>query len=352
MATIRKRGTKWQVRIQIKGFDQIAKSFSTHADAEAWGKITESEMIRGAYIKRIKADQTTLAQALDRYEREISANKRGVTQEAMRIKAWKAHKLAGKSLASLRSVDFAKCRDDRLKIVSPSTVRLELAIISNLFNVARKEWGFEGLSNPIEAIRLPTAQNDRNRLFYDGEESLLLTALEPNSERGKDGRVKPGCRNTWLKPLVLLALETAMRRGELLGLRWENIRLADRVAHLPLTKNGNSRNIPLSSKALEVLKGLPRPLRGPVFDLTPNAVKLGFVRAVKRARLNYVTQGGKDERIMANLHFHDLRHIAITRLADKLPNIIELAAVSGHQDVRMLKRYYHPKAEALAMKLG
>ncbi|MBU1362889.1 MAG: site-specific integrase [Gammaproteobacteria bacterium] len=351
MATIRKRGAKWQARVQIKGFDQVAKSFSSRADAEAWGKITESEMIRGAYIKRSDAEQTTLADALDRYEREVSASKRGATQEAMRIKAWKAHRLAKKTLAALRGADFAQYRDQRLKDAAPATVRLELAILGNMFNVARKEWGYEGLTNPIEAIRLPSVQNSRSRLFYDGEEALLLDALVPVT-RGENGRVSAGCRNSWLRPLILLALETAMRRGELLSLRWENIRLTERVAHLPMTKNGTSRYVPLSTKAVEIFKSLPRALRGPVFTISANAINLGFVRAVERARLAYLESGGTDSRMLVDLHFHDLRHVAITRIAEKLPNIVELAAVSGHQDVRMLKRYYHPRAEDLARKLG
>ena len=98
---------------------------------------------------------------------------------------------------------------------------------------------------------------------------------------------------------------------------------------------------------------LPRKLYGEVFEgVTANAVKLAYMRAVKRARGAYVKAGGDDPRMLVDLHFHDLRHIAVTRLAEKLPNIVELAAVSGHTDVRMLKRYFHPKAEALALKLG
>ena len=161
-------------------------------------------------------------------------------------------------------------------------------------------------------------------------------------------------------PLVKLALETAMRRGELLALRWENIRLTDRVAHLPMTKNGNRRDVPLSSRAVEILNGLKPKTdsnvkqlpKGAVFPVTANAVKLGFTRAVKRARQTYEENGGYDERMLTDLHFHDLRHIAVTRLAERLPNIVELASVSGHTDVRMLRRYYHPKAEDLAKKLG
>lgn len=359
MANIRKRGDKWQARIQIKGTEQVAKSFSSKSDAEAWAKITESEIIRGVFIKRTDAERTTLGEALDRYKEEVTPTKRGAVTECQRIKAWKAEKLASKSLAALRSVDFAQWRDKRLQAVKPATVRLELAVISNLFNIARKEWGFEGLGNPIASIRLPSAQNARDRLFLDGEESLLLDALKP-VEREENGQWGRGCGNPWLLPLVRLALETAMRRGELLALRWENIRMVDRVAHLPMTKNGNRRDVPLSSRAVEILYSL-RPKtggnvkqlqKGPVFLVTANAVKMGFTRAVERARRGYIEAGGTDDRMLTDLHFHDLRHIAVTRLADRLPNIVELASVSGHTDVRMLRRYYHPKAEDLAKKLG
>lgn len=352
MAAIRKRGDKYQARVQLQGFAQISKSFTTRRDAEAWGRITEAEMVRGTFIKRTDAERTTLADALDRYEREVTSGKKGADIERVRIGKWKRHKLAQKALAMARPADFAAYRDARLKEgAAPATVRLELAIISNLFNVARKEWGFEGLANPIEAMRLPTAKNARNRLFHDGEETLLLAALEP-VERGTSGRWGEGCGNPWLRPLVRLALATAMRQGELLGLTWENINLVERVAHLPDTKNGNSRDVPLSSEAVEILRSLPRTLRGAVFATTAEAVKQGFPRAVERARRQYEEAGGKDERLLRDLRFHDLRHIAVTALAEKLPNIVELASVSGHQDVRMLRRYYHPRAVDLARKLG
>jgi integrase len=351
MATIRKRGDKWQARIQVKGVNHLAKTFKAKADAEAWAKVTESEIIRGTYITTTNAERTTLKEALERYEKEITPSKRGASVELFRTKAWKMHKLAQKSLASLRGADFAKWRDHRLTAASPATTRLELSVISHLFNVARKEWGYEGLTNPIESIKMPTVQNARSRLFHVGEEARLLEAMEPVARDNK-GRLVAGCSNPWIKPMVILALETAMRRGELLALRWENVRIKERVAHLPITKNGSSRTVPLSSKAVDILTTLPRTLRGPVFPTTANAVNLGFPRAVKRARKKYENDGGTNDSMLLGLHFHDLRHIAVTRLAERLPNIIELAAVSGHQDVRMLKRYYHPKAEDLAMKLG
>jgi integrase len=130
-----------------------------------------------------------------------------------------------------------------------------------------------------------------------------------------------------------------MRRGELLALQWKHIDLVKRVAFLPMTKNGESRTVPLSRNAVAVLQGLPRSIDGVVFPITANAVKLAFVRAVNACKL-------------VDLHFHDLRHTATSRLAEKLPNIIELSRVTGHKDVRMLSRYYHVTAEALALKIA
>ena len=142
-----------------------------------------------------------------------------------------------------------------------------------------------------------------------------------------------------MQPLVKLALETAMRRSELLGLRWENINLGRHTLFLQITKNGTSRTVPLSTHAIQILAQMPRNLDGRVFPVTHEVVSQAFNRARKQA-------GVKDVR------FHDLRHMAITRLAEKLPNLIELSAVSGHKSLSMLKRYYHPNPELLAEKLG
>lgn len=356
MASIRQRDGRWQARITIKGFSSVAKTFTTKADAVAWAKITESEMIRGTFIPRTSAN-IPLKEALARYQTEVTAFKRGASIEALRIAQWKRSSLASRSLADLRPKDFADYRDRRLRSgKAESTVRLELAIISHLFNIARKEWGCEGLANPVASIRMPIANNERNRVFRPGEEAALLEALTATT-RPASGHFPDGCQNQHLRPLVELAIATAMRRGELLGLRWENIDLDRRVARLPITKNGRARNVPLSSKAVAILQTLPCRAEDCVFPTTANAVKLAFGRALKRARERYLDACASsgvaaDSNFLADLRFHDLRHIAVTRLATALPNIVELAAVSGHHDVRMLKRYYHPSAEELALKLG
>ena len=160
---------------------------------------------------------------------------------------------------------------------------------------------------------------------------------------GEEARLLEACqqaRNPWLLPIVQLALETAMRQGELIRLRWEHIDLNRRTAHLPDTKNGESRTVPLSTTAVRVLRALPRSLHGQVFPgVTTEAIKRAYIRAVRRAGIE-------------DLRFHDLRHEATTRLFEKGLNIMEVASITGHKDLRMLRRYTHLKAEDLAIKLG
>ena len=125
-----------------------------------------------------------------------------------------------------------------------------------------------------------------------------------------------------------------------MALRWENVDLTRRIAHLPDTKNGEARTVPLSSTSVGVLRALPRSLHGEVFPgLTAEAVKRAFARATRRAGIE-------------GLHFHDLRHEATTRLFERGLNIMEVATITGHKDLRMLRRYTHLKAEDLAKKLG
>jgi integrase len=227
MATIRKRGPyQWEVRIRKKGYPAQSKTLESKKDAEDWAHDIESEMRRGVFVCRKEAENTTLTEALDRYAKEITVNKKGAPQELLRIKAWKHLPLSQRFLATLRSVDFAQYRDNRqTQGKSPSTIRLELAIISHLFNIARKEWGMESLSNPVQAIRLSPTGRPRDRRLQGDEEERLLTACAAS-------------RSAALKEIVIIAIETGMRLGELLALRWPEIDTEKCVAQLPDTKNG------------------------------------------------------------------------------------------------------------------
>jgi integrase len=196
-------------------------------------------------------------------------------------------------------------------------------------------------------LRKPKVSNARERLLSDEEEMYLLAALDNPEDI-------IGNRNVYMSALVRVAIESAMRQGELLGLEWENVRFTGSkgLALLPDTKNGTARDVPLSTKAATALKALPGKRSGRVFVTTASAVKQSWVRAVKRAKRNYakdcVSSGVTPKpNFLENLTFHDLRHLATTRLAAKCRSE-DLAKITGHKDNRMLMRYYHPRVEDLA----
>lgn len=336
MASIRQRDGKWQARVRRHGFTPIEKTFQTKQDAEKWARAIEREQDMGAYVCRAEAEGTTLNQLIDRYTQEVVPGFRGAHTEVGRL-ANIAKAIGKLALTAITPSVVASYRDQRLKSVTPSTVLRELQTLSAMLNHARREWSIP-ITNAVEAIRRPSPNRARDRRLEPGEETRLMAALESKG-RNEKGQLQAGTRNPWIKPIVQLALETAMRRGELLSLRWKHIDLKRRTAYLAMTKNGESRTVPLSSAAITLLQALPRSIDGLVFPVTPNALKHAWERVTGAS-------GIKD------LHFHDLRHEAASRIAERLPNIIELASVTGHKDVKMLARYYHPKAEELARKLG
>ena len=210
--------------------------------------------------------------AVERYLAEVTPRKKGAASETNRLRALMRLPLARRYVAGIRGMDIARFRDERLRKVTPSTVKRDLVLLGHVFEVARKEWGIY-LHNPVRDIRLPADNRPRDRRLQTGEEARLLEACQE-------------ARNPWLLPIVKLALETAMRQGELIRLRWQYIDLNRRTAHLPDTKNGEARTVPLSTTAVDVLRTLPRALHGDVFPgVTTEAVKRSYMRATRRAAI-------------------------------------------------------------------
>ena len=343
MASFYKRGGyQWEARIRRRGFPTIGRTFESKAEAQIWAIQTEAEMHRGSFIVRNPAEDLSMRELLERFTVEVSPSHKGHLKEAARMRrtakcrVWETH------VANLKPADIAAWRDQRLKEVAPSTVLREIGDLALVLNHAMKEWGVVLPSNPFKSVKRPKVSNARERRLkmadpHDklakSEEEILLAACSPNSS------VLGRCRVKWLKPMVELAIETAMRRGELLRLEWQHVDLNTSVVYLPDTKNGESRHVPLTPKATEIFRSLDRGSSPRVFEVSENAFKLAWQRGVKRSGLR-------------DLHFHDLRHEAASRLAEKLSNILELSSVTGHKDIRMLKRYYHPRAEDLAKKLA
>ena len=327
MASIRFRTNKWQARVSRKGEQSLVKTFQSREDAEKWARSIEVEWDKGTYQNTHQAQKTNFGELIERYMREVTPLMRGAKADTIRLKAILRRPISRVNILLLNSSRIAKYRDERLQEVSAGTVIRELAYFSSIINHARREWNIN-IANPVLLVKKPPSPQGRNRVLSRQEEVQLLHACEPKANR-----------NIYTRPFVVLALETAMRRGELLSLRWEDINYQKRTAYLQLTKNGDSRTVPLSIRAIETLQALPISIDGRVLPINFAALEANFKRARERVNLE-------------DLRIHDLRHTAITRLAEKLPNLIELSAVSGHKSLAMLKRYYHPNPEDLAKKLG
>lgn len=275
-----------------------------------------------------------LKDALQIYRDKVSILKKGYQQERYRLDQLCRSSLGEMIVSQITSVDIATYRDQRLAQVNPktgkplstSTVRLELCLLSNFFDIGRIEWGFCD-SNPVANVRKPKSAPGRERRITAREERQILRYCHT---RG----------NTQLATIFVLALESAMRQGELLGMMWEHVDLRSRIVHLPETKNGQKRDVPLSVKAREALIRWGVHPSGKVFRYSSAA-------GLKSSWKYMINALGIED-----LHFHDTRHEAASRLSE-LGSLdsIEIAAITGHKSMQMLKRYSHLKANKLVRKL-
>lgn len=302
MASITNRGEyQWRALIRRKGLPSISKTFPYKKDAEAWARKVETELKEGTYRDRTEGDQTSLSALLDRYLREVSSKKKGRGYECNRsqVRNIKKHPIADLPITQVQSADVAKYRDDRMEVVKPNTVRLELALISHLFTISQREWGMAYLTNPVAIIKKPSvAKTARDRRLVGDEEARLLESAKAYNQR--------------VHVLIVVAIESAGRREELANLRWKNIK--GNIATLIDTKNGETRDVLLTTRALEVIKTLPRQLNDDrVFGLSPDAATKAFKRVCKRAK----SADGKKAKPIVGLRLHDLRHEAISRFYEK-----------------------------------
>ena len=326
MAAFQKRSGAWRALIRRRGYPPLTRTFDSKAQAETWARQIEGEMDRGVFVSRAEAENTTLADALDRYAAEVSSSKKTANREIYTIRWWQTSALGPRSLASIRGKDImAVLAAKEAEGAAPHTIHLYLALLSHLFTVARRAWGMEGLSNPTEFVRKPKLPQGRDRRLIDDEQIRLL-----NAAQAYGGEI--GAIITW-------AIETAMRRGEIAAMRWEHLDRKDRVLLIPETKNGTPRQVPLSTVALEILDGLPRRMDGRVWGMRPDSISQAFERVCKAAGIEGLT-------------FHDLRHEATSRLFEKGLNPMQVAAITGHKTLQMLKRYTHLRAEDLVGMLG
>jgi integrase len=326
MATIRKRGTKWQVQVRRKGSPPLSRSFLHKTDAQAWARQVELEADRGDLSPNATVlNQLSIGDIIRRYLNEVIPRKRSARNEAAVLRAFLRHELAHVFLAKLTSAQFAAYRDERLALVKGATVRREFVILRHCFEIARGEWSIPLRTNPLKTIKLPADSKARDRRLQEDDAEELMKALTTPSA-------------WYLRPFIALAIETGMRRGELLSIRWKDVDMTAPTIRILKTKNGHPRTIPLTPKAVEILGSLSRTDER-VFPVTPNAVRLAWERLRKRAGLE-------------DLRLHDLRHEAVSRFFEYGLTVPEVALISGHRDPRMLSRYTHLRPEKVAEKLA
>ncbi len=287
-------------------------------------------MDRGVFTSRAEAENTTLSEALDRYAQEVTPTKKDSTakRERDRILVFKGLTIARRSLASIQGADIAAfMRSRQLEKIGANAIRLDLALLSHLFNTARTAWGIESLTNPVDLVKgqRPKLPGGRTRRLVDDKQAHLIEAAK--------------VQDSDIGPLITWAIETAMRRGEIAAMRWEHLDRKARVLLIPETKNRTPRRVPLSVAALAVLDGLPRRIDGRVWGMRPDSISQAFERVCEASGIEGLT-------------FHDLRHEATSRLFEKGLNPMQVATITGHKTLQMLKRYIHLRAEDLVGMLG
>lgn len=346
---------KFRVRISLPNCPRITKTFATRKDAEEWATFQENLIlqIQAAVEKNFRlADSAkqppasrsssefkmpcladlayetpTLHEALSRYLAEVTPEKKGAPSERNYIRRWQGHPLATFPLLAIRGHHLALHRDNRLRDgISGSTLQKEFALLSHLYKVARTDWGYEDLVSPTNMFRKPKIGRGRNRRFRGDEESRLLA----HCENSKDFR---------LKNIIILATETAMRRSEITGLKYEDVDLHARLVYLHDTKNGEPREVPLSMRAVAALQAMPRTSALSIVNRNADVVTTDFKKACMACGIE-------------DLRFHDLRHEATTRLFEKGFKEMEVAAITGHKTLVMLKRYTHLNVSDFLSRLG
>ena len=316
MATFRKRNGLWQVQIRRKGASPVSKSFCLKSDAEKWARQVEVEIDRSAlHFDPKRLEKIKVSDLIELYRDTVSIEKRSYPSEKTVLNALLLRPLAKKNLAQLNAEDIVSFRDARKKEVSDTTVNRNLTLLQHIFEIAKMEWAIPIKENPVSLVRKPKNNPPRERRLRAGEYVSLLNAAD-------------ACRNTQVKSIIIIAVETAMRRGEILKISRDHFSSNGSFLRIPQTKTGTPRTIALTKKSQEVLSGYLYAADGLLFSMTPNAFRLAWERVKKRAGI-------------IDLHFHDLRHEAISRLFEQGLGVAHVAAISGHKDFRMLARYTH-----------
>jgi integrase len=325
MASLRKRNERWEARVRRTGQPTQTKTFTLKSDATQWARETELALERGLLNSRPQSFSMSLQEAAERYLNEVALYHKGGQVERYRLT--KLVKSLGKPklLNSILASDVATLKTQRLLEVSSSTVRRELNLLSSLFEIAKHEWGGTTLVNPVTAVKRPPDSLPRDRRLTPCEKDRLL------SEAKRSG-------NTTLHIAIVIALETAMRQGEILKLKWLDVDFNKRQIIVRDTKNGSNRVVAMSSSLKGHLTAVQKPTDC-LFEITSSGLQQAFKRLVRQLQMH-------------DLRFHDLRHEAISSLFEMGLSVPEVQLMSGHRTLDQLMRYSHARIDEIKRKVG
>lgn len=310
MATFRKRNNLWQVQVRSRKHGSISQSFHRKADAQKWALEQEALMQSGQWSKTMDRE-SRLSDLITKYRDDVTPKKRNHQREITRLNRLLIEPIMQLPLSEFTPAKAAAFRDRRLPD-GPRATEYDLVLLRHAWNIAKAEWEWPLGPNPLDKIKFPKQNPPRERRLMPGE-----------FEKLKNNASQMSCGYLW--PIIELAIETAMRKGELLSLQWSNIDLDKSIALLPQTQNGTARWVPLSPKAKEILSALEQTDER-VFPIGPDALRHGWDRLCKKAEIE-------------RLRFHDLRHEAVSRLFELNLTVPEVAFISGHKTPSQLFKY-------------
>ena len=325
MASLRKRNNRWEVRVRRSGQPTQTKTFTLKSDAHQWAREAEIALEKGELLQKPKINPITLEDAIKRYLVEVAIHHKGVASEQYRL--WAMVKRLGntKPITAITSKDIASYKVERQKEVTSASVRRELNLLSSLFETAKNEWGITDLNNPVRAVKRPSDSVARDRRLTPKEkEQLLLESLRTGSHQ--------------LHLAILTALNTGMRQGEILKLKWDDIDFDRNQITVRDTKNGSNRVMVLSGVLRDELVTAQQ-YEEMLFTITASGLQQSFRKLTSRLQIR-------------NLRFHDLRHEAISSFFEMGLSVPEVQLMSGHRTLDQLMRYSHASIEQIKHKVG
>lgn len=336
MASIRKRtnkdgSTSYRVDVRLKGFPPQRVTFKRLTDAKKWAGQTEAAIQEGRYFKTTEARKHTMAEAITRYKESVLPAKRDSKKQDGQLDWW-SDEIGPYTLADVSPALLAEARDKLAQDRASATVVRYLAALSHVFTVAMREWGWLE-DNPMRKVTKPKEPRGRVRFLSEDETNAKGEVID-----GEKTRLLNACKQSsspYLHNIVVLALSTGMRQGEILNLRWPDVDINSGRIILHETKNGERRVVPLLGHARELVKELSKIRRLDTDLLFPgrNPQKPVFIRT---PWLEAVKTAGIDD-----LKFHDLRHSAASYMLMSGASLGEIAELLGHKTLQMVKRYSH-----------